>query len=64
MFHVHFQAHVKMALSVGVHNHLLRSALNPRRSQDHERAAVSEYEAPISADLAADIAAMELAHPR
>ena len=54
-----------MALSVGVHNHLLRSALNPKRTPEHERAVVSEYhEAPISADLAADIAAMELAHPR
>ena len=58
------QPHVKMALSVGVHNHLLRSALNPKRTPADERAAQEYHEAPISADLAADIAAMELAHPR
>lgn len=61
--HVIGQQHVKMALSVAVHNHLLRSALNPKRQDIKRQDSVIAAGESISADVAAaDIAGTELRH--
>jgi ATP-dependent protease Clp ATPase subunit len=54
--HVIGQPDVKISLAVGVHNHLLRSALNPKRSEE-----IDKEDNHASGDIvSADIAASEL----
>lgn len=50
--HVIGQQNVKRSLAVGVHNHLLRACLNPKRDEVEKKKEIF-FEEPIAADVAA-----------
>mmetsp|Transcript_11891 Transcript_11891/g.11561 ORF Transcript_11891/g.11561 Transcript_11891/m.11561 type:complete len:486 (+) Transcript_11891:172-1629(+) len=60
--HVIGQQNVKRSLAVGVHNHLLRACLNPKREEPIEKTKEVYFEEPIAADVAAqDLSTMSRA---